>query len=156
MHELPTRSAREGVFFGPMNRCRSLHEVGFRSLKGKNQSGGQRNDNDYVRRHLRSRKLGENLKPPYPNGWTGIYDLRAWALSILGTSKTSACVFNKRTIKFASIVLDSVLWDLCTYYPLKGRRFSSLKLINSGVQDLQMLYLQDNSAAHLPVLLYYL
>ena len=70
-----TRSAREGVFFGTLNRCRTLHEVGFKSLKG-NQVGGHISDNDYVRRHLRSRKLGENLKPPYPNGWTGTYDLR--------------------------------------------------------------------------------
>ena len=96
MPELSTRSAREGVFFGTMNRCRSLHEVGFKSLKGKNQSGGQRNDNDYVRRHLRSRKLGENLKPPYPNGWTGMYDLGAWALSIVGTSKTNTFLTNAR------------------------------------------------------------
>ena len=32
-----------------------------------------------------------------------------------------------------------------------GRMFSSLELINCRVQDLQMLYLQDNSAAHLTV-----
>lgn len=56
-----------------MDRRRSLMEVGFKSVRGLS---GRADSDAYVRRHLRSRKLGENLKPPYPNGWTVVAESR--------------------------------------------------------------------------------
>ena len=57
----------------PMDRRRSLMDVGFKSVRGLN---GNTDSDSYLRRHMRSRKLGESLKPPYPNGWTVVAESR--------------------------------------------------------------------------------
>ena len=57
-----------------MDRRRSLMDVGFKSIRSL--SHPSENSDAYVKRHIRSRKLGQSLKPPYPNGWTVVAESR--------------------------------------------------------------------------------
>jgi len=56
------------INFTVMDRRRVLLDVGFKSVR-TTFNNNSCSSSEHVRRHLRTRKLGDNLKPPYPNGW---------------------------------------------------------------------------------------
>ena len=53
------------VWFKPINKIRRLADVGFKSMTKSE-----------VKRIQKSRRLGMNLPPPYPNGWRVVAESR--------------------------------------------------------------------------------
>ncbi len=65
------------LFFLPMDRVRTVEQVGFAHVEG----GSARRKRMWVNRLRRWRKAGR-APPPYPNGWYAIFESRqVWRTS---------------------------------------------------------------------------
>ena len=66
------------LWLKPLNFRRTLKDVGFKTLSVRGGVGGStaKDKREAFKRSLRSRKVGHNMRPPYPNGWIVVAESR--------------------------------------------------------------------------------